>query len=206
MRLSRILVLALASLSLLTALSACSSAPSTPPEKFTLAGQAVEFSPPPAAWSKSTQQIPKSWDLANQAAGPDAPAARKVRELPGGDLVRFTPPWPDGHLTVSALAGWELKSWAEDPEKTRAHVEHLQSQVLKRTGGQILKQSETKLGGEVALRLDFRYMEGPVEMKGAQVHALHQGVYWSLGLLGPAEHHGEALPLFNALVDSFKFQ
>lgn len=203
MRIPRLLILALGALLILPA---CSSSPATPPEKFTLAGQAVEFSPPPATWSKTTQEVPRSWDIAPSATAPQKPEDLKTRELPGGDVVRFTPSWPDGLLTVSALADWTMKSWAEDPEKTKAHVEHLQDQVLKRTDGKILRQVESKLGGETALRMEFRYMDGTREMKGVQVHALHQGAYWSVALLCPADHYREGVSVFDVLVDSFKFQ
>ncbi len=188
-RISTFLVLTLAAF---LTLSACTSTPSGTPEKFTLAGQAVQFAPPTASWTRDVQQLP--------AAGP-SPAATA-----GGTVVRFKPSWPDGHLTVSALANWSMKSWAEDPEKTKAHVEHLQTQIVKREEGRITRQSQVKLGGEDALRLEFQYKEGVRLMKGLQVHALHQGTYWTVALLCPEENFPEAASAFEALVSSLSFQ
>lgn len=200
MRTPRLLWLALTALLLLPA---CSSAPKTSPEKHTLAGQTVEFSAPPAPWSKKVQEIPKSWDMVPTSEAPKE--GNQVRELPGGTVIRFTPSWPDGHLTVSAIADWGMKSWAEDPEKTQAHVTHLHEQILKRSEGKITRQAEDKLDGETSLRLEFRYLDGIREMKGLQVHAIHQGHYWTIALLCPAENFGEAAGHFENLVKSFKF-
>lgn len=184
--------LALALATLLT-LSACSSGSGGAPEKFTLAGQAVQFAPPTASWTRDVQDLPTS-------AGP-SPAASS-----GGTVVRFKPSWPDGHLTVSALADWSMKSWAENPEKTKAHVEHLQTQVIKREEGRITRQSQVKLGGEDALRMEFQYKEGVRMMKGLQVHAIHQGTYWTVAVLAPEENYREAASAFETVVSSFSFQ
>ena len=198
MRRPAFLMLALVAL---LALPACTSTSMSPPETFTLAAQKVEFQPPPSTWSKNVQEIPKSWDMGAQAPGQEA----KLRELPGGTMVRFTPPWPGAHLTLSALGGWGMKSWAEDPEKTKAHVSHLQEQVIKRTDGRITAQPEATLGGETAFRMEFQYQDGVRQMKGIQVHALHQGTYWSVALLCPAENYREGAATFDALVKGFKF-
>ena len=62
-------------------------------------------------------------EVCRQVTGYLEIAAKELTvELPGGTVVRFTPSWPDGHLTVSAIADWGMKSWAENPEKTQAHV------------------------------------------------------------------------------------
>jgi len=196
----RLLWLALAAILLLPA---CGSAPKTVPEKFTLAGQEVEFSAPPATWTKKVQEIPKSWDMVPSSGPPGQKS--QVRELPGGTVVRFTPSWPDGHLTVSAIADWGMTSWAEDPEKTQAHVTHLHEQILKRSEGRISRQAEEKLDAATSLRLEFEYRDGVREMKGLQVHAIHQGHYWTVALLCPAENFAEAAPVFESLVKSFKF-
>lgn len=190
----------------LLALTSCSSAPSTPAETFTLAGQKARFSPPPSTWSKSALEIPKEFELAPvPGSSPDQPQL-KPKELAGGDLLRFTPPWGGGHLTVSAIRDWAMESWAKDPEKTKAHVEQLQSQVLKRSGGQILSQGEGKLGGETAFRMEFQFTDGTKPMKGVQVHAIHKGVYWSIVLISPSERYGEAAPVFQAMVEGFEFE
>ncbi len=192
MRIPTFLVLALAAL---LALSACTSSPGGTPEKFTLAGQSVEFAPPATPWTRDVQELP--------AATAPSPGTGSGS---GGTVIRFKPSWPDSHLTVSALANWSMKSWAEDPEKTKAHVEHLQTQIVKREEGQITRQSQVKLGGEDALRLEFQYKEGVRMMKGLQVHAIHQGAYWTVALLCPEENFKEGAAAFEALVDSFKFQ
>lgn len=201
-------LLALAVLSLL-ALASCSTAPSTPAETFTLAGQKAKFSPPPSTWSKNALEIPKDYELVPvPGASPGAPATEqmKTRTLSGGDLLRFTPPWGGGHLTISAISDWAMESWDKDPERTKVHIEQLQNQVLKRRDGQILSQGEAKLGGDMAYRMEFQFVDGTKAMKGVQIHAIHKGTYWSIVLVSPTERYSEAAPVFQNVVDSFEFE
>lgn len=205
----RLLNLLAAAMLALLALASCSSAPSTPAETFTLAGQKAKFSPPPSTWSKSVLEIPKDYELVPvPGASPNAPNDEKMkpRTLPGGDLLRFTPPWGGGHLTVSAIGDWAMESWDKDPARTKTHIEHLQNQVLKRSGGKILSQGEARLGGDTAYKMEFQYTDGTKAMQGVQIHAIHKGTYWSIVLMSPAERYGEAAPVFQGLIDSFEFE
>lgn len=180
-------------------LAACSQAPDTAPQSFTLAGAKVEFAPPPPTWTKRAQEIPAAQELSLPKSRDGKPVWPEARELPGGDLVLYTPPWSEGHLTVSAISGWP------DKELTEAHIRHLQNAVLKRQDGQVLAQEEGKLGGATGYEMPFSYVENGKAMKGVQVHVIHGGSYFSVVLLVPADRFGEAEPVFRHVVDTWKF-
>lgn len=189
MKLAKLIGIALGVLLLATA---CSSYDiTTTPESYKLSGQRVSFCPPPATWTKYTQELPRRSAPANTATD---------------TVLRFSPGWPDGHITITALGNWEVSSWEENPEKTKELVRTLQDQILKRDNAKITKQSETKLAGITALRLDFTYKEGPSAVMGSQVYAVRNKTFWSLSMLAPEVNYKEGLAVFDNLVDTFKFE
>lgn len=160
---------------------ACGPTINTAPQNYKIANQNVTFAPPPEdSWTK--QQVDNSI---------------LVRYVNKNNEQKF--------FSVASVDMKEITSWSENPEKTKTVVRDLQNQIMKRSGGNILKQRQVKLGGEDALQLIYTYNEGSTPTWGCQLYAFHQKKLWCLACSAPETDKAEAEAIINHVVKTFVF-
>ena len=174
-------------------LSACQAKVAmAPPETFDISGQSVTFAPPPDSWgSKNIASIPPEDNAGNKT--PDT-------------VISYTPKMPNSSLTISGLVNWPQASWEEDQEATNSFTRQVQNQILKRSQGEIVKQRQTKLGGETALELEVRFNEATTLMHGKQIYAIHNKTLMVVSLNVPEDKWKENASVYDQLVKSWQFK
>ena len=162
-----------------------------PPETFDISGQKITFSPPPDTWgNKNVASLPQEGNTKNKT--PDT-------------VISFVPELPYSSLTISGMTDWPQASWEENQEATNEFTQQVQNQVLKRSKGEIIKQRQTKLGGETALELEVRYTEATTPMHGKQIYAIHNKTMMIVSLNVPEEKWNDNASVYEQLVKSWKF-
>ena len=190
MKLARIGAICMIAASLF--LSACQpQAAMAPPETFEISSQQVTFTPPAESWGeKKIASLPHD---GNDQKTPDT-------------VVSFIPPIPNSSLTVSGMGNWPQSSWEENQEATNDFTRQIQTNILKRSQGEIIKQRTAHLDGEPALELEVRYLEATTLMHGKQLYAIHNKTMWVIALNVPEDKWKEHASIYDQLIDSWKFK